>query len=507
MSAKFSFSRSSFAHSIRMTLCLCVAALTALPAAESNPVFRAGADRADITPDLGTPIPGGFLPPLATHIHDPLHVRTLVLDDGSTRLAFVVCDIAALPLAVCDEAKRRVKEKTGLPGSHIVISATHTHSAGAGFRMEGNDISKIIDRDGFYPPPTVPFTPYQDFIARRIADSVQNAINRLEPARIGWGAGRVPDQVFNRRWFVASEANRRSPLGGFDQVRMNPRPAAPDLIKPAGPTDPEVAFLAVETRHGRPLALLANYSLHYVGRGNPTDISADYFGMFAERIGELLGASGDGPRFVGIMSNGTSGDITGIDASKPLSVEAPYVKMRRVANIIAAEVYRAYQTVAFQNWVKLDARYEDLFLRPRQATPEMVAYAHKVLARPTGEPAWHSLEAFIARFVLVGAKAPERARVPLQAFRVGDVSIGAIPAETFAETGLDLKARTPVGKTFTMSLANGWFGYMPTPAQHENGGYETWFGVNRLEKEAAPKMVGELLRMFASMRSGTTGTE
>ena len=124
---------------IRMAALLILAALAPLRAGGSVPVFRAGADRSDITTDLGMPIPGGFVPPLAAHIHDPLNVRTLVLDDGSTRLAFVVCDIAALPLAVCDEAKRRVGVQTGLPVSHIIISATRTHSADPGFRMVGND--------------------------------------------------------------------------------------------------------------------------------------------------------------------------------------------------------------------------------------------------------------------------------------------------------------------------------------------------------------------------------
>lgn len=465
------------------------------------PEFRAGADRSDITPALGTPIPGGFTPPNATHVHDPLHVRSLVLDDGATRIAFVVCDVAALPLAVCDEAKRRVTQQTGLPASHIVISATHTHSAGSAFRMEGNDITKIIDRDGFYPPSAEPLSAYQSLIARRVADSVQIAIGRLEPARVGWGAGRVADQVFNRRWRVATERNRRSPLGGIDEVRTNPTPGSPDLIEPAGPTDPEVAFLAVETRAGRPLAVLANYSLHYVGGGGPTAFSADYFGLFAQRLGELLRASDRDPPFVGMMTNGTSGDITGVDARQPLKREPPYVKMRRVADIVAAETYRAYQSVVFHNWVKLDARYEELPLQPRRPTPEMLAHANKVLARPAGEPVWHTLEPFIARFILIGANAPATLRVPVHTFRIGDLGIATAPSECFAEMGLELKSRTPFERTFTISLANGWFGYMPTPAQHQRGGYETWFGVNRLEKDAAPRMIETFLRLFAAMRA------
>jgi hypothetical protein len=72
--------------------------------------------------------------------------------------------------------------------------------------------------------------------------------------------------------------------------------------------------------------------------------------------------------------------------------------------------------------------------------------------------------------------------------------------ETFAEMGLEIKARAPFAKAFTIELANGWYGYMPTVKQHELGGYESWVGVNRLEKEAAPKMVAALLRMMESMR-------
>src|SRR5690606_15361495 len=111
-------------------------------------------------------------------------------------------------------------------------------------------------------------TPYQQLIASRVADSVQCAINRLEPAKIAWGSGSEPRHVFNRRWFVKSEENRRNPFGGVDQVRMNPPAGSPDLIKPAGPVDPEVAFISVQARDGRPIALLANYALHYVG-GTP----------------------------------------------------------------------------------------------------------------------------------------------------------------------------------------------------------------------------------------------
>lgn len=466
----------------------------------ADPVFRAGAYAADITPELGALIPGGFVAPYATGVHDPLHVRALVLDDGETRIAFAVVDSGALPRAVCDEAKRLIKTQSKIPASHVVISATHTHSAGSALRMSGPDLTQWLDRDG-HTQPSEPLTPYQSFLIRRIADSVQCAINRLEPARVGWGVGRAEDQLFNRRWFVKAEAIRRNPFGGVDQVRMNPPVASPELIEPAGPVDPEVCFLSVQSRAGRPLALLANFGLHYIGGGLPTELSADYFGMFAARIGELLGGTAEEYPFVGIMSNGTSGDVIGRDARVRIQPEAPYVKMRRVANIVAAEVYRAYQTVTHRDWVKLDARYEELPLQPRRPTAEMMEHARKVLAgRPAGQAPWHAQEKTYAEIVRQAADAPAELRVPVQAFRIGDLGIAVTPVETFAEMGLELKARTPFAKTFTIELANGWFGYMPTVKQHELGGYESWLGVNRLEKEAAPKMVAALLRMMESMR-------
>src|SRR5690606_9963618 len=91
--------------------------------------FRAGASTSNITPKLGQGIVGGFgTPPTATHVHDQLHARTLALDDGSTQLVFVVVDNVAIKREVFDEAKRRIQEKTGLPASNILMSATHTHS-------------------------------------------------------------------------------------------------------------------------------------------------------------------------------------------------------------------------------------------------------------------------------------------------------------------------------------------------------------------------------------------
>src|SRR5687767_1360758 len=107
--------------------------LTCLPAsalhAQAAKGLRAGAATSNITPPLGSAIVGGFAPFPATHVHDELHARCLVLDDGTTKLVFVVCDLLGIDRQVSDEARALLQQDLQIPPENVLISATHTHSA------------------------------------------------------------------------------------------------------------------------------------------------------------------------------------------------------------------------------------------------------------------------------------------------------------------------------------------------------------------------------------------
>jgi hypothetical protein len=105
--------------------------LLALALRGSAAEFRAGAAKSCITPQLGITINGGVEPGKARHIHDDLFVRALVLDDGSERLALAVVDTCLVDRAVFDDAKALIAQHTRLPVAHVMLSASHTHSAGA----------------------------------------------------------------------------------------------------------------------------------------------------------------------------------------------------------------------------------------------------------------------------------------------------------------------------------------------------------------------------------------
>ncbi|MBL9159189.1 MAG: hypothetical protein JNJ70_17035 [Verrucomicrobiales bacterium] len=455
-----------------------------VPAADpAKPGFRAGAATSDVTAPLGTSMNGGFHDREATYIHDPQLVRCLALDDGETRIALVLVDSCVIGRDVFDEAKEMIEKATGLPKSHQLMSATHAHSCGTMQAVGQSD-----------PDPL-----YQRFVARRIADAVRCAIQNLEPAKIAWGVGKVPQHVFNRRYEMKEGGIPPTPLGvTTDRVRTNPGVGNPLVVKPAGPTDPAVPFLSVRSLEGRPIALYANYALHYVGGTGPGHVSADYFGAFARIIADRLGVDDTSPRFVGMISNGASGDINNVDVLGKQEKQPPYGQIELVATDVADEVARVHSGLEWHDHVSLAAAQRELTLGVRKGSAEEVAKAREVMAGSKLAPRMETIEQVYARETVLLADFPDTVSAPLQVVKIGDFKLAAMPAEVFVEIGLELKEKHP-GST-VVSLSNAYHGYLPTPEHHALGGYETWRARSSyLEVDASTKMVQVLDEMLQTI--------
>lgn len=445
--------------------------------------LRAGAATSNITPPLGTSLNGGMQDRTATHIHDEMHARCLVLDDGATKLAIVVCDCCVLPQSILNQAKHLAHGHTGIPLDQMLVSATHTHSAATATSVFQSE-----------PDPR-----YGDFLAVRISDGIRRAAHNLAPAKIGWGVGRDESQVFNRRWKMRPGVEMVDPFGRTDRVRMNPPQGSADLVEPAGPIDPEIGILSVRSADGNPLALLANYSLHYVGGTAGTDVSADYFGEFADRVQQLLNADRLDPAFVGIMSNGTSGNINNINFREKGQPRPPYAQIRYVANRIATEAARVAGDIEYHDWVPLVMREARLRLGRRPTPKDEVARAKFILSKAAG-PTLTALEEVYAHETVMLNEYPPFVETIVQALRIGDLGITTSPCETFVETGLAIKAASPLKPTFTIELANDYCGYLPTAEHHQLGGYETWRARSSfLEVDAEARLRAKMLELLGTV--------
>ena len=453
--------------------------------------FKAGAATSNITPDIGADIIGGFLPFPAKHVHDELHARCLVLDDGKTKIALVVCDLLGMHRSVSVEARKLIQEAIGIPMENVLISGTHTHSAASALGDNRYTSEQTLND-------------YQRFVARRIADGVHRANNLLRPAEIAFGTAEAPEHVFNRRWFMKEGTVPVNPFGKIDKVKMNPPGGSKDLTEPAGPTDPTVSFIALREPGGRLISVFSAYSLHYVGGVGDGHISADYYGMYCEALKKLQQGAENDPPFVALMANGTSGDINNINFVTPRKGSPPYEHMREVAEDVAKKVNEALGKLTWKPSADLSARYREAQISWRPLEADLISWAKEKQDNAPRIQGKADLPTIYAGRVLRLSQAVNPALIPLQLLRVGDIGIGTFPCETFAEIGLEFKKRSPITHSFMVELSHGYYGYLPTPRHFALGGYETWPGTNYLEPQASVKMLDQLVEMAGEVSTVNT---
>lgn len=449
--------------------------------------LRAGTSVVDITPQEWPLAPrGSFTPRPTDSAHDPLKVRCLVLDDGEDgdmRIAIALVDSCMVHRGQLDPAKKRASEATGIPAERMLICATHTHSAPFASARHGTPQERA----------------YQKRLIDGIVEAVVEAAKNPKPAKVGWSGSDLPDEVFNRRWFLQPGTVPTNPFGeDTDIVKMNPPRNSDILINPAGPTDPEVSVLYVENAKGQPLSVFANYSLHYVG-ATGGQMSADYFGEFARLMPFRLRRAEEG--FVAMLSNGTSGDINNINFRNPRPRREPFEQIRIVASKTADAATRAISRAeSLSENPKLAMRQREITLKHRVPSKALIERAERIVKMDEEEAKeLPRLAKAYARRTLDLAAEPPTTKVLIQTVRVGDLAICTMPFEVLVEIGLELKEESPAGDTFVVSLANGGYGYLPTPEQHEFGGYETWLTTNKVQKDASDILVDNLLEMLGEI--------
>ena len=436
--------------------------------------LKAASATANITPPLGTEIPGGFRPRYAENVDDELFAKALVIDNGTTRIAIVTCDLIAIPEKIADVAKARIADRCGIPPAHVMINATHTHTAVAVANLLG------VGED----------TDYTDWVPLKIADAVELAVWRLEPARIGFASVDEERITFNRRWHMKDGT-----------VRFNPGVEHPDLVEPTGTIDPELAMIFVEANDGTPISAVANFSLHYIGTDNGNALSADYFGHFDRRMRRYLGDT-----CVSLLWNAASGQINNTDFSGHVKWTARgHQQAVKMANVLAGHFITEMQFMEMHDTLDLSGDLATLTFQRKQITPADLEVAEQILSVPqgtydvyetgpfswvVGQPIPTALVDIYALECQRLAKLPEQMTAPVQVIRLGEAAIVALPGEVFVETGMNIKAASNANPLFLVSLANGYIGYICTDkALTQEGAYETWAAMSSLPAVGTvPKM-------------------
>lgn len=462
---------------------LIFAAVNAVAANIACAELRAGAAIVDVTPSkYPVLVNGGMTSRTADSAVTPINARAIVLDDGDVRIGIVVVDSCMMPRPLLDEAKQLAVQQTGLRHDHILISATHTHTAPASMSCLGTD----ADAD------------YLPVLRAGIVEALVRAESHLEPARVGWAVENAAEFTALRRWIRRPDRLALDPFGN-PTVRANMHSGSnwDDVTGESGPEDPDLSMISFQSLDGRPIALLANFSMHYFSGQKP--LAADYFGLFCDGLQQQLSKGGDDhPPFVGIMSHGCSGDIWRRDYKLPPEERDPFKTIDVYADGLLKIALKAYQSIEYDTSADLAMAEARLNLDYRVPDEQRLQWARRIDTE-TGDRLPKTQEEVYAREQIILYER-QNTEIVVQALRIGNMAIASTPNETYALTGLKMKLQSPLARTMVIELANGGDGYIPPPEQHLLGGYNTWPARSAgLEVAAEPKITETALQLLETV--------
>ncbi|NND99153.1 MAG: hypothetical protein HKN47_17690 [Pirellulaceae bacterium] len=444
--------------------------------------LRAGAAVVDISPtQMPVLVNGGMMSRSADSIKTTVNARAIVVDDGKDRIAIVVVDSCMVPRELLDDAKLQAAQVTQIKPDHILVSATHTHTAPSAFGALGTD----------------PDLSYLPLLRQKIVEAIVQAESHLQPARVGWGETTADEFTALRRWVRRPDRLDVDPFGN-QTVRANMHAARDpeNVIGESGPEDPELSIIAFQSTDGDPIAILCNFSMHYFG---DQPISADYFGLFSDGIAQHAASKqSDGSKqdVVGIMSHGCSGDIwrrdymtwTGKDEA---TIESYTQGLLQIAK-------DAYDGIEYQ--ADLDVAMAESRLRMSYRVPDAqrLQWAQQIVDQIEDGVPKDREQVYAREQVLLHQM--QETEIVVQALKLGNLAIVTTPNETYALTGLKLKLQSPLEHTMVIELANGADGYIPPPEQHHLGGYNTWAARSAgLEVQAEPRIVAAGLHLLETI--------
>ncbi len=437
--------------------------------------FQAGAIVVDVTPEkLPVFVNGGMRSRSLSKINTPVNARAIALSDGKTRVAIVVVDSCMMPRTLLDEVKQNASAKTGIPTDHIMISATHTHSAPASMSCLGTDAD----------PNYVPF------LKKKIAEAIELSFTKLQPAQIGFAKAEAAEFTALRRWIRRPGKIINDPFGNpTGRANMHSGSVWDNVTGESGPEDPDLSLISIQSREGKPIAVLANFSMHYFG---DRDISADYFGLFSEGLKEKIAKDSD---FVGIMSHGCSGDIWRRDYTKPKEQWNTGQTIQQYTDGLLAIALQTYENIKYQHDVDLAMSERRMTLKYRVPDAQRLQWAKQIMEKVVDRLPETLQEVYAREQIILHER--QQTEIVMQGIRIGNIGIATTPNETYAITGLKIKAASPLKQNIVIELANGGDGYIPPPEQHLFGGYNTWAARSAgLEVTAEPKIAEACIELL-----------
>ena len=325
-----------------------------------------------------------------------------------------------------------IESLTGIPASHVLVNATHTHHAPSTSKLHG------YDRDPRF--------------VRNLADAIIEAVVQANDRRLLGEAKFFFQQSeektigMNSRWLL-EDGEITWAFGGTK-------------VRETGPFDPQLPVLAFGPAKDNLRTVIFNHSTHTIGTIRGGVRSPSFYGLAAQSLEEQLGG-------VVCFLEGASGSTHNVGG--PGVAEASQRLQTVVRTAIDGAEERPVERIAS---IKRPFRFRVRTFDEAVEDEKVVRYTRKYF----GGAADSTIAIFRQMRKELKPHQGEERETWLQATLIGDVAIVGVPAEYFTSLGVDIKTRSPFPQTYVAELANDWIGYLPDREGHKLGGYQTWMG-------------------------------
>ena len=420
--------------------------------------LKVGSAAFSIDADDSMVLSGGIGPRYAEGQEGELRAVAVVIQGpNANKVALVSCDVLFTPADIVDAALTEIEMSTGIPASHVLVNATHTHHAPSTSRVHG------CERE----------TVFCDRLRNAIVKSVQHANTAAST--------NASQFLFHLSEETTVGANSRLLLEDGRIHWIGPRSQA---ARPTGPFDPQFPVLAFRGKSGKYQAIIYNHSTHTIGTRNGNVRSPSFYGLAAQELEQQLGtrvcflegASGSTHNIQGVPT------AVAVDRMKTVILDALKLATPQTVNRIRSQKRR------FEYKVRIfDESTED---------KKVVSYVRKYLPSLADD----TIRVFREMRRELKPHQTQTRATTLQTIVIGDVAIIGIPAEYFTGLGLEIKQRSPFKHTYIAELANDWIGYLPDREAHRLGGYQTWMGLHSYaEIGTGEQMANAVIQMLQEL--------
>ncbi len=428
--------------------------------------LRAGFAEVDISP-TSFPVRTYWAPVNA--VIDPLFAHAAVFQNGDSMIAFLSLDIVIIEKEYVEAIREQVSRSCAIPAANIMVCATHNHACPA-----------VVDR-----PWSAKDADYLKELVALGAQTVIKAFQALGPVELGTGRGYEGRVSFNRRFILKNGSVISQPAKAIVER---------DVLFAEGMIDPEIGVVCVKDLSGKITGLLVNFACHAV------HLMGSLSAGFPGHLCNLLKAA-YGNDVVCVFLNGACGNVIHGNYSDPGYVD----NKEHIGSILAGDVQKIVESIQYSPKAEIGAASTKVKVRYRaiDGLEENLGNMTKFNVFPgLITRGWYSWS--LAKLKEIHAKSNHE-EVEIQVLRIGEAVFGAIPAEYFSQHALRIKEQSAAPRTFVVSLANGWLGYIPHREAFDRiGGHEsTWCISSKMEPEAGDLMADAMLELVGRIWNGT----